>query len=213
MNVIIDQIIKKDRRDLGCKPMADVLIMVDLQNDFLTGSLGISNPEEIIDANMKLLRKRIDSASMERPLYIILTQDTHDRDEYTLTLEGQMLPVGHCFVNEPGWQVDKEIQDLALAFDSCPCIHITTVAKPSFGSLGLQKFLNNLADDYFLNIEFTGLDTDICVVSNALIARATLPNTPITVYRGTTTGTTEENTEAAFSVMQSCQIVVKSMEE
>lgn len=213
MKMIIEPKIVKDRRDLHDKLTADVLVIVDMQNDFLTGSLANDRADEVIKANVELIYKMANKASMKRPLYIILTQDTHDKDEYALTLEGQMLPIGHCFTGEPGWEINTTIMETCLLVDNYKCVNLVTVSKPTFGSLGLQQYLSELADTYFLNIVFTGLCSDICVVNNVLMARAALPNTPITVFSDTTNGTTYENTEAAFKVMQSCQVVVQCITE
>lgn len=171
-----------------------VLICVDCQIDFTTGALANPVAEERIPA----IKERV-AAARENHEMVIFTQDTHMED-YMDTLEGEKLPIEHCIYQTEGWEIVKELKDEAAL----------CVLKPTFGSFDLidrvVAFRNAFNED--VEIELCGFCTDICVVSNAILLRAAMPNTRITVNERLCAGTTKENHEAAPAVMRSCQIDV-----
>jgi nicotinamidase-related amidase len=162
------------------------LIIVDMQNDFITGSLGSLECQCIVPAVVARLEKAL--ADGER---IIFTRDTHAAGSYLKTNEGRHLPIKHCIYGTDGWKIVADI-------DVPDCLHIN---KPTFG---WTYWPNHL----FEEIEIVGLCTDICVVSNALILKAEFPEIEITVDASCCAGTTPERHEAALQVMKSCQINV-----
>ena len=161
------------------------LIVIDMQNDFITDALGTKEAQAIVD-NVK---NKI-NAYNEAGNRIIYTRDTHGED-YLDTPEGKKLPVVHCVKGTKGW----EIAD-GLYVPGCEIID-----KPSFGSTGWDKM-------EFDEIEIVGLCTDICVVSNALILKATFPDAKISVDASCCAGVTPESHVAALTTMKMCQIDV-----
>lgn len=166
-----------------------VLLVIDMQNDFINGSLGSPAAEAIVD---KVVEKMLDFDGT-----ILCTKDTHMLD-YMSTLEGKKLPVPHCIYDTTGWQLNEKIEEARRKKSG------DTLTKFTFGSLSLFEGIAESIE----SIEICGLCTDICVVSNALIARATFPNVPITVDASCCAGTTPEKHKAALEVMKSCQIDV-----
>lgn len=172
-----------------------ILIVVDMQNDFITGPLGTPEARAIVPAVVNKIKAHVD-ASEEN--VVVLTQDTHAPD-YLDTLEGQRLPVKHCIFGSVGWKIIDELPDLA------PAHQLFSVAKMTFGHTDWGTDLGKL-DQY--SFELIGVCTDICVVSNALILRAHYPNAQITVDASCCAGSTPERHKAALDVMRSCQIDV-----
>lgn len=173
--------------------MRKTLIVVDVQNDFVTGSLGSQEAVAIIP-NVKKKIMEYTSRGDE----VIFTRDTHF-DNYLETGEGKKLPIVHCQNGTYGWQVVDEI-------DNPSCEHID---KPTFG----WTLWNVRKDDdgvcsvrCFDEIEIIGLCTDICVVSNALILRAMFPDINISVDQACCAGVTPESHKAAIETMRACQI-------
>ena len=161
------------------------LIVIDMQNDFVTGSLGTKEAQAIVP-NVK--RKIQEYAN--RGDQIIFTRDTH-YSNYLRTQEGKMLPVEHCIHKTKGWEI---VDGLEVP----NCSHVN---KTSFGWDEWHEF------DYE-EIELIGVCTDICVISNALILKAQCPEAEITVDASCCAGVTPELHEAALKVMRSCQINV-----
>lgn len=168
------------------------LIIVDMQNDFITGSLGSLECQCIVPAVVERVKKAL--ADNER---IIFTRDTHNED-YLDTPEGIKLPVKHCIKGTFGWDI---IPELRLPLPENANKNILFIDKPIFGSTELLKKLDN--DD---EIEFCGVCTDICVVSNALMAKSFYPNAKISVDPKCCAGTSINNHLSAIDVMRSCQI-------
>ena len=171
-----------------------ILIVVDMQNDFVSMALGTPEAQAIVPAVVEKINENraIDNV-------VIFTQDTHYGD-YMETLEGEKLPVPHCIKDTEGWEIIPEIEE------SEDDIIIT---KRTFGYEEWRDALSNIlfyspVDE----IEICGLCTDICVISNALIIRALYPNMPITVDAKCCAGVTPEKHKAALEVMKSCQIDV-----
>lgn len=163
--------------------MKKTLIVVDMQNDFVDGSLGTTEAQAIV-ANVKEKIKQYQSHGDE----IIFTRDTHHED-YLDTPEGKKLPVKHCVEGTHGWRIVEGLEVPGAVF----------IDKPSFG-------WTHWVDREFEEIELVGLCTDICVVSNALILKATFPEVEITVDASCCAGVTPATHRAALDTMKMCQI-------
>lgn len=170
--------------------MRKILVVVDMQNDFIDGSLGTTEAQAIVDPVTEKMKswKKSD---------IYVTRDTHGED-YLETAEGKKLPVVHCVKGTEGWQLHPQIE--ALAEPS----HI--IDKPSFGSLELMELLKQENEKEPLELELVGLCTDICVVSNALLLKAAMPEITIRVDGSCCAGVTPRSHEAALLTMGMCQI-------
>ena len=172
---------------------ARFLIVVDMQVDFIDGSLGTPEAEAIVPAVAARIREA--RAAGE---HVIATLDTHP-EHYLDTAEGKKLPVRHCIRGTDGWRLNPQVRD-ALG-DSL------LLEKPTFGSVRLPEIIREAvsANDE-LSIELIGLCTDICVVSNALLLKAHFPEAAIAVRRDCCAGVTPEKHAAALETMASCQI-------
>ena len=183
-----------------------VLCLIDLQKDFIDGSLGSPEAQAIIPKIVDKLNNIKDKSNT----LVLFTKDTH-YDNYLDTLEGTILPVKHCIENTPGWSINKDIEcavkaNRFLSYSSDKIIN-SRVYKNTFGSDDLREFFVKFKDK-IESIEFVGLCTDICVVSNVLMARQALPNTEITVDASCCAGVTPDKHKSALDVMKSCQINV-----
>ena len=172
--------------------MRKLLIVIDMQNDFIDAALGTPEAEAIVDAVKEKIR-----------LYpaedVIATMDTH-YENYMQTQEGKYLPVPHCIRGTEGWKIRDDIAALlekAAIFE-----------KPTFGSTAMAEELSALSREEELDLELIGLCTDICVVSNALLLKASMPEVKITVDAACCAGVTPEKHLAALETMRSCQIQV-----
>jgi len=174
--------------------MKKVLVVVDMQNDFIDAALGTKEAQAIVPAVIS----KIESYKGEM---VIATRDTHQAD-YMETSEGKRLPVPHCIEGSKGWEIRK---DVAKALDS---VSAEIINKPTFGSILLAEKMVKLAGEVQegLEIELIGLCTDICVVSNALLLKANLPEAVIKVDPACCAGVTPESHEAALLTMKMCQI-------
>lgn len=175
--------------------MKKILVVVDMQNDFIDGALGTKEAQAIVDNVVKKIE------SFDGAIYV--TYDTHFED-YMETNEGKNLPVCHCVRDTEGWQLNDKVKAALDKKES-----YTEVEKITFGSIDLPFVLaeENEMDD--AEIELVGLCTDICVVSNALILKANYPDTDIYVDSSCCAGVTPEKHQAALETMRSCQIIVK----
>lgn len=167
-----------------------VLIVTDMQNDFIDGALGNKEAVGIVNS----VKANIDSYLTIGDT-VIYTKDTHTED-YLQTQEGQKLPVKHCIKGTQGWEFYKN-----LYVNGCKVIE-----KPSFGSLELAELISDMND--VESIELIGICTDICVISNAMILKARMPETPIFVDESCCAGTTLANHKNALNAMKICQIKV-----
>lgn len=168
-----------------------ILVVVDMQNDFITGALGSSAAQTIVEP----VAKRIKEFSGE----VIYTRDTHF-PEYMQTQEGRKLPVPHCIKDTHGWQIDERIPVIegSRIFD-----------KITFGSTELAKYLVELNEKGNIEgIELVGLCTDICVISNAFLIKASLPECEVTVDASLCRGVSDESHKNALAAMRVCQINV-----
>jgi len=171
--------------------MKKLLVVIDMQNDFIDGALGTPEAVAIVDA----VREKI-KAYPARDIFA--TMDTHGPD-YLTTQEGRNLPVEHCIRGTDGWRLRPEIEELlteAVIFE-----------KPTFGSVRMAEAAGRIAD--LEEIELVGLCTDICVVSNAMLLKAAMPEVRISVDAACCAGVTPEKHLAALETMRSCQIEVK----
>ena len=174
--------------------MQRILVVVDIQNDFVDGALGTDEAVEIIDNAVEKIN------TFEGK--IVVTYDTHN-DAYLYTSEGRKLPVKHCIKGTYGWELNEKIKDALIGRD------YICVEKPTFGSVELADVIKNIAGDEDFSVELIGLCTDICVVSNALILKANFPENNISVCSACCAGVTPESHEAALLTMKMCQIEVK----
>lgn len=162
------------------------LIVVDMQNDFIYGSLGSPEAEAIVGKVEEKVRN-FDGT-------VIFTRDTHF-DDYLTTQEGRNLPVEHCIKDTYGWQIAKPLSKYVK----------TVVDKTTFGSLALPEIIESFGETVD-EIELCGLCTDICVISNAMILKAAFIETEIKVDGGCCAGVTEESHNTALSAMRAVQI-------
>ena len=171
------------------------LIVVDMQNDFIDGSLGTAEARAIVPAVVERIRQAREAGET-----VIATMDTHE-ENYLDTREGRYLPVRHCIRNTEGWRIRPEV---ARLLGGC-----VSLEKPTFGSMNLFGLLYQLSEgEKEIGIELIGLCTDICVVSNALLLKTAFPEADISVRRDCCAGVTPEKHEAALMTMASCQIDV-----
>ena len=169
-----------------------ILVVVDAQNDFITGALG--NKE--CDVATNVIAEEIRSGKYDD---VIFTRDTHD-ENYLNTQEGKKLPVPHCIRDTEGWQIRSELDALRKT---------EPIDKETFGSTDLAGELVAMNEDNEIeSITFVGLCTDICVISNALLAKASLPEVPIIVDAKCCAGVTPESHENALKAMEACQIQI-----
>jgi len=170
--------------------MRKILIVIDMQNDFIDAALGTKEAVAIVEA----VKEKIRSYPAEN---VIATMDTHT-ENYMQTQEGKYLPVPHCIKGTDGWKIRTDIAELLTG--------AKIYEKPTFGSVALAADLKELSEKEEIEIELIGLCTDICVASNALLLKATMPEVKISVDPACCAGVTPEKHEAALETMRSCQI-------
>lgn len=169
-----------------------LLVVVDMQNDFIDGSLGTKEAVSIVDNVCKKI------SEWDGDLFV--TQDTHYED-YMNTAEGKMLPVPHCISGTPGHLINPRVTH---ALDRFYGLRVT-YEKPTFGSTLMSEDIHNGLYD---EVQFCGLCTDICVLSNAIMARAALPEARIIVDAACCAGVTPESHRRALDAMKPCHIEV-----
>ena len=171
--------------------MQNILIVVDMQNDFIDGALGTKEAAAIVPAVEKKIRE-FDGT-------VLFTRDTHET-WYLETQEGRSLPVPHCIRDTEGWQIRKELDALRKT---------EPVNKETFGSTDLAGDLIAMNEEEEIgSITLVGLCTDICVISNALLIKASLPEVPIYVDASCCAGVTPESHENALKAMEMCHIEI-----
>ena len=171
--------------------MKQILIIVDMQNDFIDGALGTKEAVAIVP--------KVEDKIRNFDGKVFFTRDTHET-WYLETQEGKNLPVPHCIRGTEGWQIRKELDALRKT---------EPIDKETFGSTDLAADLLALHEDEEIgSITLVGLCTDICVISNALLIKATLPEVPIYVDAACCAGVTPERHENALKAMEACQIKV-----
>lgn len=169
-----------------------VLVVVDMQNDFIDGALGTAEAVEIVPRVAEKIRT-FDGR-------VLATRDTHEAN-YLKTQEGRKLPVEHCIRGTKGWEIRPEIAAL---------IQEAPIDKVTFGSVGLgQELLTyHEQEEPIESITLIGLCTDICVISNAIIVKAQLPEVPVIVDASCCAGVTPESHRQALEAMKVCQIEI-----
>ena len=171
--------------------MQNILIVVDMQNDFIDGALGTKEAVAIVPA----VKKTIEEFQGK----VIFTRDTHF-ENYMDTQEGYNLPVPHCIKGTEGWQIRPELDALRVN---------DPIDKITFGSDQLGAMLvKEHSENEIESITFIGLCTDICVISNAMIAKAFLPEVPVIVDASCCAGVTPQSHKNALEAMKMCQIAV-----
>lgn len=167
-----------------------VLAIIDMQKDFIDGALGTKEAIAIVPkVAARLAQARAGGET------VVFTRDTHHAD-YLLTQEGRKLPVPHCLEGTDGWQIDA-----ALAVEDAPVFD-----KPGFGSPALIEYLRSLPA--LEGVEFIGLCTDICVITNAMMTKGALPEVPLSVRADCCAGVTPQSHETALQAMRMCQISI-----
>ncbi len=182
--------------------MRKLLIVVDMQNDFIDGSLGTKEAQEIVE---NVIRKIQNYESGN----VFATRDTHPKS-YLQSQEGRNLPVQHCIEGTRGWEIQG---DIAKALDEKEA---RIFNKPTFGSVKLAKAMEEIAREEReantgaegIEIELVGLCTDICVASNAMLLKAFLPEVPISVDASCCAGVNPDRHRAALETLRSCQVYV-----
>lgn len=172
--------------------MSKYLLVIDMQNDFIDGALGTAEAVAIVSGVADY------AASFDGT--VVFTRDTHG-ENYLETQEGKNLPVPHCIKGTPGWELAPAMQEV------CDKLGAKVFDKPTFGSTELAAWLvEQNAAEPIDSIELVGLCTDICVVSNALLIKANLPEVPVSVHPNLCAGVTPTAHEAALATMRSCQV-------
>lgn len=177
------------------------LIVVDMQNDFIDGALGTPEARAIVPNVKKKIEEYLENGHR-----IVFTKDTH-HDDYLETSEGKHLPIEHCIRGTRGWEFTDEFEDVTN--------HFSIIEKPTFGvsnwSLFNNLFRQGSIDEFegVDEIELVGLCTDICVISNAMILKATFPEIPIVVDASCCAGVTPESHKNALEAMKMCQIEIR----
>jgi len=174
--------------------MKKILVVIDMQNDFIDGALGTVEAQAIVE-NVIAKINEYDADC------VYATRDTH-YENYMDTMEGKKLPVPHCIKGTDGWQIRKEIEALLME-KNAPIID-----KPTFGSFNLLDSLVEETESDECEFEFVGLCTDICVVSNVMLLKAAIHEATIKVDSSCCAGVTPDTHEAALTTMRMCQIDV-----
>ncbi len=170
--------------------MRKLLLVIDMQTDFVDGALGTAEAVAIIPNVLREIAKYDKND-------IIATRDTH-LDDYMQTREGKYLPIPHCIKDTSGWELHSEI---APALEGCKIVD-----KPTFGSTELCDLICDMAKKEEIEVTLVGLCTDICVVSNAMLIKAALPETDVRIVADACAGVTPDTHFAALTTMKMCQI-------
>ncbi|MGM9661759.1 MAG: cysteine hydrolase family protein [Oscillospiraceae bacterium] len=173
--------------------MQDILIVVDMQNDFIDGALGTAEARAIVPRVAERIRGFAGR--------VLFTRDTHDAD-YLSTQEGRKLPVPHCVRGTAGWEMAPALT---------PFVGEAPIDKPTFGSAALGALLQAAdREEPIRRVTLIGLCTDICVISNAMLLKAFLPEAEIAVDAACCAGVTPESHRTALAAMKACQITVEN---
>lgn len=183
-----------------------VIVFIDVQNDFIDGVLGVDKNHEISN---RIIDYAKDAKKLEYGVISIATRDTHFKNRYLSSLEGQKLPVPHCIAGTQSWKLYGGLEELVDY----------VVNKPTFGSKNLIELIGKLdtkwttpnygdVPDEIDEIEICGFCTSICVISNALMLRAAFPDMKITILENLCGDINTESHKAALAVAKNCQIEV-----
>ena len=179
--------------------MKKVLVVVDMQVDFTTGCLGNEECKAVISEVTDVIKH----GEYDR---VYVTKDTHQKN-YLCTQEGQRLPVVHCVENTKGWEIDASVWQACI--DTYAGKDLVTICKPTFGSLMLGQMLQTYAEHFpqeELEIHFVGVCTGICVISNVMIAKASVPEARVCVIERACACVTKESHQTAIEAMRTCQV-------
>ena len=176
--------------------MKKILVVVDMQKDFVDGALGTPEAVSIVPDVVK----KIESFEGD----IIVTYDTHP-ENYMETQEGKNLPVPHCIKDSEGWKLNDKVYEALMKRE------YKVIEKPTFGATELPEYIKENYDPLDIEIELIGLCTDICVVSNALLLKANFLETKVSVDAVCCAGVTPESHEAALLTMKMCQVNVTGL--
>ncbi|MEH2956066.1 isochorismatase family cysteine hydrolase [Candidatus Merdisoma sp. JLR.KK011] len=174
--------------------MKKLLLVIDMQNDFIDGALGTKEAEAIVPNVVKRIQ--------EFEGDVLYTRDTHSED-YMETQEGKNLPVPHCIKGTPGWELCPELKALRDAG------HSPVLDKLTFGAKDLPAYLETHYPRGLESVELIGLCTDICVISNAMVLKAFFPELPVSVTASCCAGVMPESHENALNAMKMCQIAIR----
>lgn len=181
--------------------MENILIVVDMQNDFVDGVLGTPEAAAVLPAVAERIRNHRGR--------IIFTRDTHTED-YMSTREGKYLPVPHCIKDTTGWEIHADVWS-AIPQDRRESAEVSVIDKPTFGSTELAITLESLhTHSPISTVTLIGVCTDICVISNAMLIKATLPEVDVVVDAACCAGVTPESHENALAAMTACQIIIEN---
>jgi len=169
--------------------MKELLVVVDMQNDFIDGSLGTAEAVAIVPYVLGKIE-----AALKKGVEVVFTMDTHT-NSYLESQEGHRLPVTHCVKDTPGWQIHPLLSPYAKR----------SFVKPGFGS---PELIDYIKKGGYGHVEFVGLCTDICVVTNALMLKGALPELPVSVDAKGCAGVTPQSHQSALDTMKMCQIDV-----
>lgn len=180
-----------------------ILVVVDMQNDFITGALKNDEALKIIPNVEKKLKDALDNGDE-----IIFTMDTHEKD-YLETEEGKNLPVTHCIDKTNGWEICSELRSIYEKGEYQDRIRF--ISKETFGSKKLGEYIEEIGRDAEISqIELVGICTDICVISNALLSKAYAPNVPVYVDAACCAGVTPTSHDTAIAAMEACHIHINN---
>lgn len=177
--------------------MKKILVVVDMQNDFITGVLGNAECQASV-------QKVVDVIKNNKYDNIFLTRDTH-HDNYMETQEGKNLPVPHCIENTAGWEIVDAVSEAVAV---CRDADVKIINKPTFGSVELGAILREIYDKEDAIIDFCGVCTGICVISNVMIAKANCPEAEIRVFQNACACITPESHRTAIEAMRLCQVSI-----
>lgn len=173
-----------------------LLVVVDMQKDFIDGALGTEEAQKIVDNVVQKIRQYTEAGDR-----IVFTMDTH-REDYMRTQEGRNLPVAHCIKGSSGWEICAKIRD-AVDLSQCKIYE-----KVTFGS---EEYANDWKKGVYADVdevELVGLCTDICVISNAMLTKAFAPEIPVKVDASCCAGVTPQSHQNALEAMKMCQIQI-----
>ncbi|MBQ7477264.1 MAG: cysteine hydrolase [Selenomonadaceae bacterium] len=173
--------------------MDKAIIVIDMQNDFVYGELGTNEAREMLPRLVTKLEKVVKEKSAD----LIFTQDTH-KEDYLSTQEGKNLPVVHCIKKTDGWEIINDLQKFIPYAKA-------VIEKKTFGSTRLPSLIKPYEE-----VEFVGVCTDICIVSNALLVKAFYPELIVSVDASCCAGVTPESHAKALDTMKACQCVIRN---
>ncbi len=173
--------------------MKSLLLVVDMQNDFIDGALGTREAQDILPAVIRRVQ--------EFDGDVLFTRDTHF-ENYLETQEGKNLPVPHCIKGTKGWELQEELKKF------CEREGCALLDKVTFGSKELPAYLEAHYPEGVESVEVVGLCTDICVISNAMVLKAFFPELPVSVRASCCAGVTPQSHENALEAMKMCQIAL-----